>query len=595
MPKRPSALLLALAFAAPVVFAGSPPAWVTRSNQFAQPILHAQGVFDPESASSSGDEEFDTQVADLRPGLYEREQADAARLTKRLKASRAAEHDPKVQEDLDILIHSVQAQATTLKLNHQYLLQYINVPQIAYYGLDGLLEPRNKPERQAHALVRLKRYAGLEPGYRPLTDLARERTEEDLKRSGLTGPYVEDIKTQLSNIDTMIDGMRDDFTRAGIKGWEQPLAVFSQQLRDYGNWARTTLVPHARQEARPPEAIYADNLRMYGVEIGPDELIQRAGADFLEVQGQMQAVADKIAAERHFSSSNYRDVIRELKKQVITPDQMLPHYRQRLGQIEAIIREQHLVTLPNRAANIRMATDAEAASIGSPFMSPPRLIGNTGEYGEFVIVAQNPHAKSDAKMDDDSFEAASWTLTAHEARPGHELQFSSMVENGTSIARAIFAENSANVEGWAVYCEATIEPYMPLDGQLISLDARLMRVARAFLDPMINTGRITPARAKQVLMDDLVLSEPLAQSEIDRYAFNSPGQATAYYYGYTQLRSLLTQTRLLLGPQFNLQAFNDFVVSQGLLPPELMRKAVLESFVPTQLAAGGASNKNASK
>ncbi|WP_188705289.1 DUF885 domain-containing protein [Silvimonas iriomotensis] len=583
-----------LSFAAPVVFAGSPPAWVARSNQFAQPVLHAEGMFEPESASANGDEAFDTQIADLRPGVYTRQLAQADKLLSQLKTSRAAEHDVKVQEDLDILIHSVQAQATTLKLDHQYLLQYINVPQVVYYGLDTLLEPRNKPARQARALVRLKRYAGLEPGYRPLTDLARERTEEDLKRTGLTGPYIEDIKQQLDNIDTLIDGMRADFTKSGLKGWEQPLAVLSKQLHDYGDWAKATLQPHARPDARQPEAIYADDLRTYGVLIGPDELITRATADFLEVQGQMQAVAAQIAAERHLPSSDYRDVIRELKKQAIAPQDMLPHYRQRLKDIEAIVRQQHLVTLPNRDANIRMATDAEAASVGSPFMNPPRLIGNTGEFGEFVIVATNPHAKSDAKMDDDSFNAASWTLTAHEARPGHELQFSSMVENGTSMARAIFAENSANVEGWAVYCEGLIEPYMPLDGQLISLDSRLMRVARAFLDPMINTGRITPGRAKQVLMDDVVLSEPLAQSEIDRYAFNSPGQATAYYYGYTQLRGLQVQTRLLLGDQFSMQAFNDFVVSQGLLPPDLMRKAVLESFVPTQLAAG-ANGKRVSR
>ncbi len=261
---------------------------------------------------------------------------------------------------------------------------------------------------------------------------------------------------------------------------------------------------------------------------------------------------------------------------------MLPHYRDTLAQIEAIIRREHLITLPNRAAHIRPATDAESASVGSPFMNPPRLLGNTGEYGEFVITTSNPHAKSDAKMDDDTHLAASWTLTAHEARPGHELQYSSMVEQGVSIPRAIFAENSANVEGWAVYCEAMIEPYMPLDAQLISLQNRLMRVARAFLDPLINTGRITPQEAKQVLMNDVVLSEPLAQSEIDRYAFNSPGQATAYYFGYTNLRSLLTQTQLVLGPKFKLQAFNDFVVQQGLLPPELMRKAVMEEFVPTQ-------------
>src|SRR5207248_436875 len=79
------------------------------------------------------------------------------------------------------------------------------------------------------------------------------------------------------------------------------------------------------------------------------------------------------------------------------------------------------------------------------------------------------------QYDDFNFDAAAWTLTAHEARPGHELQFSSMVERGVSQARAIFAFNSVNAEGWGLYAEAITLPYMPDDGKLISLQLRLQR------------------------------------------------------------------------------------------------------------------------
>ena len=65
------------------------------------------------------------------------------------------------------------------------------------------------------------------------------------------------------------------------------------------------------------------------------------------------------------------------------------------------------------------------------------------------------------RLEDFTFDAATWTLTAHEARPGHELQFASMVENGVSLARALFAFNSVNVEGWALYAEAETQPYLP--------------------------------------------------------------------------------------------------------------------------------------
>ena len=37
-----------------------------------------------------------------------------------------------------------------------------------------------------------------------------------------------------------------------------------------------------------------------------------------------------------------------------------------------------------------------------------------------------------------------------------------------------------------------------------------------------------------------------------------------------------------LGRKFDQKKFHDFILSQGLLPPDLMRKAVLDGFVPTQ-------------
>src|SRR5204863_1891868 len=143
--------------------------------------------------------------------------------------------------------------------------------------------------------------------------------------------------------------------------------------------------------------------------------------------------------------------------------------------------------------------------------------------------------KVEQKYDDFNYDAAAWTLTAHEARPGHELQFASMVERGVSLARAIFAFNSVNVEGWGLYAEAITLPFMPDDGKLVSLQLRLQRAARAFVDPELQMGKWTPDSARQFLMKEVGLSPAFATSEVDRYTFRSPAQATAYYYGYLRL------------------------------------------------------------
>ena len=183
------------------------------------------------------------------------------------------------------------------------------------------------------------------------------------------------------------------------------------------------------------------------------------------------------------------------------------------------------------------------------------------------------------KYDDFSYAAASWTLTAHEARPGHELQFDAMVEQGVSLARAMFAFNSTNVEGWGLYSEWFMQPYMPDDGKLISLQFRLLRAARAFLDPELQEGKITPEQAMQILENDVVCSKAFATEEVERFTFRLPGQAVSYFDGFTRLLEIRQAGEKALGPKFDVMKFHDFVLSQGLLPPALLRKAVLEGLV----------------
>ncbi len=185
--------------------------------------------------------------------------------------------------------------------------------------------------------------------------------------------------------------------------------------------------------------MYANNLHQFGVDISPQELIAKALTSFSEIRNQMNITAGLIAKERSLPNADYRAVLAELKKQQIPADKVMPLYDQRLAQIEAAVREQKIVTLPTRKAVIRMASVAENAQQPAPHMNPPRLIGNTGEYGEFVLTTGMPPDANGKTLafDDFSHQAGTWTLTAHEARPGHELQFAKMIETGVPCSPSI--------------------------------------------------------------------------------------------------------------------------------------------------------------
>jgi uncharacterized protein (DUF885 family) len=298
----------------------------------------------------------------------------------------------------------------------------------------------------------------------------------------------------------------------------------------------------------------------------------------------MMALAPLVAAEKGFDSTDYREVIMRLKEEQVPGDRLMARYQEVMAALDEIIQRENLISLPDEPARVRMATPAETAQQPAAHLDVPRLIGNTGEFPEFIVPNLQPDEDGNWPASDYAFPAQMWTLSAHEARPGHEMQFTTMLRGGVSTARALFAFNSANVEGWALYAEAIAKPYMPLDGQLLSLQARLLRAARIWLDPMLNLGLITAEEAKRVLMEDVVEDDLNAQTEIDRYTFRSPAQATAYYYGYENLQALRAQTELRLKDRFNQREFHDFLLAQGLLPPEVLNKAVEQNFIGPRLA-----------
>ena len=412
--------------------------------------------------------------------------------------------------------------------------------------------------------------------------------EERFAVPGLTGPWTVEVEQSLDNQPRFVAGIRDLFKNSGLEGWEQDLALLEQQLDAHAKWVRAELLPRARQSNRLPPEIYADNLRNFGVKADPRTLIDHALLSFVQTREEMQVLARLVAKERGFPSADYRDVLARLRQERIANEALIPTYQARLASLEDIIRRERIVTLPARPAIIRLASEAESAAQPAPHLSPPRLIGNTGEPAEFVLPLENPNAPPGTKMDDFTHDAISWTLTAHEARPGHELQFAKMMENGVSIPRAVFAFNSANVEGWALYAESLVKQHLPLAGQVGTLQMRMMREARAFLDPMVNLGLVEPAQAQAFLMKEVGLSEPMAKQEIDRYSFNAPGQATSYFYGYQRHLTLRGKVEMALGERFDPLSYHDFVIDQGMLPPDLLEQAVMEQYVPSRLAARGA-------
>lgn len=577
--------VVALAVLAFTATAGAEePGWVEKSNEHAQVVLEVLAKFSPEGAGSLGIDGLDEQVSDLGPGIYERGLAATREVLAELQKRAAVETHPKVKQDLGILIKALEDNIRTSELDRANMLPYYNVSQTVFFGVRGLIDAQIPRERYPAAISRIEKYAGLVEGYEPITEQAKARTMERFDVAGLVGPYKGEVEQDLERSESFISGIESLLAGTDLQGWEESYATLAAQLRDYNEWVTAEVLPRARTDYRLPAAIYEDALRNWGVDASPEDLIEQATKGYMDIRNEMEALAPQIAAQKGWDTRDYREVIARLKEEgPIDGDKLLDHYHAVLRDIEEIIVREKIITLPERDAGIRIATEAETAAQPAPHLEVPRMIGNTGEYPSFIIPLLGKNEDGSWVQTDDTYVAGSWTLTAHEARPGHEMQFSSIIESGVSITRALFAFNSANVEGWGLYAEAVMRPYLPLEAQMISLQYRLMRAGRMFLDPMLNLGLITPEEAKDLIMSDMAIGESWAQNEVERYTYRMPGQATAYYYGYNKMQALRAQTELKLRDKFDQQAFHDFVLAQGLLPPDILKDAVMNEFVPSQL------------
>src|SRR6267143_1614814 len=298
--------------------------WVERSDRISAIVFESLGPFQPEHASALGLERFDTAALDLKPGRTDRYEAAARRVLQRLAALRKAEKDPRVGQDLALLIDTVERQRRTRVLEHRLLIPYFDVPKHVFEGLQMLLDARNGEPRHRNALQRMRVYAGLERGVAPFAELAHARASERFAIAGLLWPYEAEVRQHLENCERYIGGIAELFRASEVRDWQSAHERLAAQLRAHCEWVRDVVLPRARKDHTLPRELYADRLKSFGVDITPERAISLGMLAFAEVREEISRLAAQIARERKLDSGDYRQVLRELKRQQVPPERRSP-------------------------------------------------------------------------------------------------------------------------------------------------------------------------------------------------------------------------------------------------------------------------------
>jgi uncharacterized protein (DUF885 family) len=222
-------------------------------------------------------------------------------------------------------------------------------------------------------------------------------------------------------------------------------------------------------------------------------------------------------------------------------------------------------TVPGQECEVSAIPEAEAERGTIAYYIEPALDGSRpGVYYANTYRAQ------------ERFRHTSEAIAFHEAVPGHHFQLSTALGLSQLPLLRRIASVNAYTEGWGLYAERLAEEMGLYSGDLSRLGMLTqdsMRAGRLVVD----TGMHALGWSRQQAVDFLREHTPMArlevEAEIDRYA-GWPAQALSYMVGRLEIQRIRGEAESELGDRFDIRAFHDIVLGEGILPLPVLDSVV---------------------
>ena len=349
-------------------------------------------------------------------------------------------------------------------------------------------------------------------------------------------------------------------------------------LRAYIAWMADTLSPAASGNwAVGPES-YDWRLRHSKLlDTSADSLVVLGHRVFRKTEADLVRLARSIDPLR-----SWRQLADSGKSLHPTADSIFTAYSREAERARAFIIERRLFTLPAgerldmvlTPPNLRQTYAYGGYSSPAPFR--PRQIGR---FFVTPVEPDWPPERIESKLRGHNF---GWitVVAVHEGYPGHHLQ-NVRAATQPNVLRKIYGSDVFG-EGWGLYAEELMYRsgfYPDSLARLTQLRMRLWRAARVIIDPSLHTGRMTIDEGVRFFTDSVRLEHSDALAEVTRYT-TWPTQAVSYIIGMRAIESLRDEVRQLQDDDFDPVRFHDILLTQGSLPPPLMRRATLDLLAP---------------
>lgn len=435
-----------------------------------------------------------------------------------------------------------------------------------YDDLVALLEDRRDlrqadPRRTADRLERVRRdleaRAGRltaqngAPGVSPTLALRAAQHAAALRRA------LEDWHTYQSGYDPMFSWWVD-----------APYAALDNQLE-----AQVTLLRDTLGGAADPETLRADPigdaaiaeaLAAEGVDYSPAELMAAAEKELAWCQAEM----DKAA--REMGARDWREALERVKQRHVAPGEQPGLVVALADEAVHFLEARDLITVPDGAKrDWRMTMLTPQYQLQAPF-----FLGGQDVWVAFPTDGMPHDRKLNALRGNNRH--FSRAVVHHELIPGHHLQHWYAQRHNTH--RASF-DSPFWTEGWALYWELRLYDMgfaaTPED-RVGMLFWRSHRAARILFSIGVQSGRMTPDEAVELLVDRVGHERENAKAEVRRSIAGDYGPLyqVAYLVGGWQFRAL-HEERVVRGG-WSERDFHDRVMREGSMPIKLLRERLFD-------------------
>ena len=181
-------LLTAILIVTLCAFAQKPasaPSWIAASNNYANMLLAIQMKHTPEFGSQQGLSQFDTKASQPTLADEDQERRETEAVLEKFKAAAGQRQQEQVEQDLQIMIRKIQLNFKEQDFQRAHDVPFFDPSRAVFGGLQILLDAQTPADRRPAAVARLRAYAGLEPGYKPLAEILKQRVIEQMAKPGV--------------------------------------------------------------------------------------------------------------------------------------------------------------------------------------------------------------------------------------------------------------------------------------------------------------------------------------------------------------------------------------------------------------------------